>query len=69
MTIGEKIRVLIARKKMSVTALASALGITRQYLTAKLRNNNFTLAELERIAKIIGCEFSYEFTLQNGEKF
>lgn len=61
MTISEKIRLLLIRRKMTITALASSLGISRQYLTLKLRKNNFTVPELERIAGFLGCRFEGDF--------
>lgn len=61
MTVSEKIRLLLGRRKMTVTKLASSLGISRQYLTKKLRENDFTIGELINIAEILDCRFSTTF--------
>lgn len=61
MTVSEKIRLLLGRRKMTVTKLASTLGISRQYLTKKLRENDFTIGELINIAEILDCRFSTTF--------
>lgn len=61
MTVSEKIRLLLGRRKMTVTKLASNLGISRQYLTKKLRENDFTIGELINIAEILDCRFSTTF--------
>lgn len=69
MTISEKVRLLLLRRKKTVTWLAGSLGMSRQNLTAKLRKNNFTVAELEVIAEALGCEFESGFLmLDTGEK-
>lgn len=69
LTISEKVRLLLLRRKKTVTWLAGALSMTRQNLTAKLRKNNFTVTELEAIAGALGCEFESGFRmLDTGEK-
>lgn len=69
MSISEKIRVLLARRKMTVTKLAAEMDISRQYLTKKLKNEDFTYCELSVIADILGCDFDVSFTdRQNKER-
>lgn len=41
LTVSEKVRVLLDRKKMTVGDLADRLGVTRQNLSNKLTRNNF----------------------------
>ena len=43
---------------MTQTQLAEALGTNRQNLGNKLRRDNFTAKELERISKIIGLKLT-----------
>lgn len=69
MTISEKIRLLARRRGLTVTALAGKIGMTRQNLTIKLKNDNFTLKELKEIAVVLNCSFDSGFTmLDTGEK-
>ena len=69
MTISEKLRLIMRRRGFTITALASAIGISRQYLTTKLKKNSFTVAELERIAGILNCTFDSGFIMNDtGEK-
>lgn len=69
MTISEKIRLLLLRRNMTITALAGKMGISRQYLTTKLKNNDFSVAELGIIAAALNCSFDSVFTmLDTGEK-
>lgn len=61
MTISEMIRLLMIRRKKTLTSLAADLGMTRQNLYIKLQKENFTLKELEAIAAALGCEFKSSF--------
>lgn len=62
MTVSEKIRILLKRREMTVTKLAERLQISRQYLTKKLKYEDFTVYELHCIADILGCSFEPVFT-------
>ena len=68
MTVSEKIRLLLGRHKMTVTKLASTLGISRQYLTKKLRENDFTIGELINIAEILDCHFLTTFITNDTDE-
>lgn len=69
LTISEKIRLLARRRGLTVTALAGKIGMTRQNLSVKLKNDNFTLKELQEIAGVLNCSFDSGFTmLDTGEK-
>ncbi len=61
MTISEMIRLLMLRKKKTVTSLAADLGMTRQNLSVKLKNNNFTIQEVEAIADALGYSYKSSF--------
>ena len=57
MSISEKIRLLLRRRSITISALAERIGLSRQRLTVKLKENNFTLSDLEKIAAALGCSF------------
>lgn len=61
MGVSEKIKLLLSRRKMTVTKLAEELGISRQYLTKKFKNEDFTYCELMAIADILNCGFAVSF--------
>lgn len=62
---GEKIRVLLKRKGLTVGELADLTGQTRQNMSNKLSRDNFTEKELQAIAAALGCSCSISFTLQD----
>ncbi len=66
---NEKIKLLLGRRQMTVTELATRLGTSRQNLTNKLTRNNFSENELREIAEALDCEFNSFFTMKDtGEQ-
>lgn len=55
MAMAEKIKIVLLKKKMSITALAEALGTTRSNISGKLSRDNFSEAELQQIATALNC--------------
>ena len=55
------IRAIIGLKETNVAQLASELGTSRQNLTNKLKRNNFSEAELRKIADILGYDLILQF--------
>ena len=69
LTISEKIRLLARRRGLTITALAGKIGMTRQNLNVKLRNDNFNTKELQEIAVVLNCSFDSVFTMNDtGER-
>ena len=54
-TTGEKIRVLMKRRNMTLQALADLTGQSRQNLSNKLRKDNFSDNDLKKIAEVLDC--------------
>lgn len=61
LTFGEKVKVILNRKGITIKDLAEALGTTRQNLTNKFSRDNFSEKEMIQIAEKIGC--TYDSTL------
>ena len=57
LSMGEKIKIVLNRRNMTITALATQLGTSRQNLTNKFARNNFSEKEIADIAAILNCEF------------
>lgn len=69
MGMSEKIKIVLVKRKKSVTDLAKALNTSSQNLSNKLRNDNFREEELREIADILNCDFDIHFTLRDtGEQ-
>ena len=66
MTVAEKVRLIMNRRKMSMTELASATGQTRQNLSNKMTRGNFTEKDIATIAEAMGCTVHITFTLPDG---
>jgi transcriptional regulator with XRE-family HTH domain len=65
---GEKIRILLKRKKMTILELAAVIGTSNQNLSNKLSRDNFSENELHQISKALGCRFEGFFIFEDGEK-
>lgn len=68
LTMGEKIRVLLKRKNMSVQELADLLGQTRQNVNTKLRKDNFNEHDLKQIAEVLNVKYEGFFFLEDGDR-
>jgi len=68
MSISEQIKVLCVRSNISLAELARRIGTSPQSLSAKMKRESFTIAELEVIADAVGASFTRKFVLYNGEE-
>lgn len=69
MLITQKIKLAVAYKKMSQSALARAINMTPQNFNGKMKRDTFTQAELEQIATALGCTYVSVFEFPDGVKF
>ncbi len=68
LTMGEKIRILLKRKNVTLVELSNRLGTTNQNLANKLKRDNFSTKELDDIAEALGCVFEGYFVDAAGDK-
>jgi transcriptional regulator with XRE-family HTH domain len=66
---SEKIRIVLIKRKMTISSLAEKLNTSSQNLSGKLSRDNFNENELSEIANALDCTFEATFTLNDtGEK-
>lgn len=69
MTMAEKVRILLVKRKITVTDLAKRLGMSQSNLSNKLSRDNFNEKELQEIAEALNCDLDIGFTLRDtGEQ-
>ena len=68
MDISKKVRQLLVEKDMNGTQLAAAIGISQSYFSKKIRNNDWTVEDLVKIAGALNVEIEIGFKLENGER-
>lgn len=69
MAMSEKIKIVLLKRKMSITKLAEILGTTQSNVSGKLKRDNFSEKELAEIAEALNCDLDVSFTLRDtGEK-
>ena len=67
-TVKEQIKVIMDRKKVSITQLAEIMGQSKQNLSKKLLRDNFSVYELQEIAKALDVEFKAYFVIPDNPK-
>ena len=65
LTMGEKVKILIDRRNVTITELAKRLGTSRQNHTNKFARDNFSEQELMQIAENLDCEFIGQFKMND----
>lgn len=69
LSMGERIKVVLARRNMTIGDLAGLTGQTRQNLSNKISRDNFSEKELIKIAAALGCTYKAAFVLnETGEE-
>lgn len=69
MAMAEKVRILLVKRKITVTDLAKLLGMSQSNLSNKLSRDNFNEKELQEIAEALNCDLDIGFTLRDtGEQ-
>ena len=68
--VSEKIRILLIKRKMTMSELADKIETTPQNLSNKLSRDNFNEKEMQSISQALGCKLNITFTLdETGEHF
>lgn len=66
----EKIRImLVKRGNMSEAELARKLNVSPQNLNNKMKRDNFTEADLRKIAEALNCEFEMGFRMKDTGEY
>lgn len=68
LSMGEKIRILLRRRNITIVELSTRLGTTNQNLANKFKRDNFSIKELDDIAKALNCEFEGFFVDEDGDR-
>ncbi|MFB7159268.1 helix-turn-helix transcriptional regulator [Lysinibacillus sp. NPDC056232] len=65
---GEKIRIALIKRGMTLTQLAEKLEVSQPNLSKKLKRNNFNEEELRKIAELLDMKFEAHFIMEDGTK-
>ena len=69
LTLGEKIKIILNRRGLTMAQLAEQTGQSRQNMSNKMNRDNFSEKELYEIADALNCTFEAGFILNDtGEK-
>ena len=68
-SMGEKIKIVLKRRNMTLGELAEKTSQSRQNLSNKMNRDNFSEKELMRIASVLDCTYHASFTMNDtGEE-
>lgn len=65
MNITKKIKLLLVENEMTATQLAEKIGTTQSNLSKKMKNESYTVSDLEKIAEVLNMELIIDFKLKN----
>ncbi len=68
LTIGEKIRVILKRRKMTINDLARILETSQENISAKLKRDNFSEKDLITLSNALNCSYDVTFTLNDTKE-
>ena len=67
-TMGEKIKIILKRRNMTLGQLADKLGVSRQNFSNKMSRDNFSEKELYDIAEALGCTYEAHFIMNDTQE-
>ena len=67
-TMGEKIKIILRRRNMTLAQLAEKTGQSRQNISNKMRRDNFSEKELHDIADALGCTYEAHFIMNDTQE-
>ncbi len=65
MSMAEKIRIMLIKRKTNISGLAEALGTSQGNLSNKLKRDNFSEKELIEIGNALDCDFIGNFKMRD----
>lgn len=69
LTAGEKIKIVMKRRGMTLGDLADKTGQSRQNLSNKMTRDNFSEKEIKEIAEVLNCDYEASFVMRDsGER-
>ena len=69
LTLGEKIKIILNRRGLTMAQLAEQTGQSRQNMSNKMSRDNFSEKELYEIANALNCTFEAGFIMNDtGER-
>lgn len=65
LTMGEKIKIMLKRRDMTLAQLAEKIGQSRQNMSNKMSRDNFSEKELYLIADALNCTYEATFRMND----
>ena len=66
MSAGEKLRAIMGRQKMSMGEMAEKTGQSRQNFSNKMKRDDFSEKEIQKMADVLGLSINIQFIDKDG---
>lgn len=66
MSAGEKLRAIMGRQKMSMGEMAEKTGQSRQNFSNKMKRDDFSEKEIQKMANVLGLDINIQFIDKDG---
>ena len=63
-----KVRMLIAKKKLSYTEVAEKVGMSQPNFSKKLSKNNFHETDMRKLSEVLGVRLEINLVLEDGTR-
>lgn len=68
MKLEEAIKIVCVKNELSIAEIARRLGVSPQALGQKIKRGKLSVADIDSIASVCGCQFECNFVLAGGER-
>lgn len=69
MGMAKKIKLLMVEREVTAATLADMMETSQSNISNKLKRDNFSESELEKIAELLGAKYEAHFVLEDGRRF
>ena len=69
LTVGEKVKIILGRRNMTIADLADMTGQSRQNMSNKINRDNFQEQDIKKMASALNCDVEVKFSFKDtGEQ-
>lgn len=68
LSFGEKIRIILKRKNLTIKDLANLLNISAQNLSNKFSRDNFSEKDIKEITQVLNCNYEIKIQMKDTKE-
>ena len=67
-SIAESIKIILVKKNLNIARLADMMDVSSTTLDSKLKRDNFSFKDIEKISEVLGLDYEVSFIIKEDEK-